>query len=103
MRIWFNKTFSTISAVFRELRQSTPVGEVTLICTHTHITASAFLAADESHLEPAGLKGLAYVEWCVDFCLQHGINLFWPGKEAALIGNKPAAFGRFRHGVFIGC
>jgi len=92
MRIWFNKTFSTIGAVFRNLRQSVPVGEVTLICTHTHKTASAFLAADESHLEPAELTGQAYVEWCVDFCHQHNINLFWPGKEAELISKYHVLF-----------
>jgi hypothetical protein len=92
MRIWFNKTFSTISAVFTDLRQSTPAGEVTLICTHTHTTASAFLATDESYLEPAELAGLAYVEWCVDFCHQHDINLFWPGKEAALISKYHVLF-----------
>ncbi|MDD5268426.1 MAG: ATP-grasp domain-containing protein [Methylococcales bacterium] len=92
MRIWFNKTFSTISAVFTDLRQSTPAGEVTLICTHTHTTASAFLAADESRLEPAELTGLAYVEWCVDFCRQHDVNLFWPGKEAALISKYHVLF-----------
>ena len=93
MRIWFNKTFSTIGAVFRNLRQSAPVGEVTLICTHTHLTAAAFLAADESYLEPAELTGLAYLEWCVDFCRQHNIQLFWPGKEAALISRHHGLFG----------
>ena len=87
MRIWFNKTFSTIGAVFRNLRQSTPTGEVSLICTHTHATAAAFLAADESYLEPVDLTGLDYLEWCVDFCRQHNIQLFWPGKEAALISH----------------
>lgn len=92
MRIWFNKTFSTIGAVFRNLRQSVPAGEVTLICTHTHLTAAAFLAADESHFEPAELTGQAYVEWCVDFCHQHNINLFWPGKEAALISKYHVLF-----------
>lgn len=92
MRIWFNKTFSTISAVFRNLRQSTPTGEVILICTHTHSTAAAFLAADESYLEPAGLIGQAYLEWCVEFCHQHDINLFWPGKEAALISKYHVLF-----------
>ena len=92
MRIWFNKTFSTIGAVFRNLRQSVPAGEVTLICTHTHTTAAAFLAADESYLEPAELTGLAYLEWCVDFCHQHNIQLFWPGKEAALISQHHVLF-----------
>jgi hypothetical protein len=92
MRIWFNKTFSTISAVFRELHQSAPAGEVTLICTHTHNTAAAFLAADESYLEPSDLTGQAYLEWCVDFCRQHNIHLFWPGKEAALISKYHVLF-----------
>jgi len=92
MRIWFNKTFSTIGAVFRNLRQSALADEVTLICTHTHTTASAFLAADESYLEPAELTGLAYLEWCVDFCHQHNINLFWPGKEAVLISQHHVLF-----------
>jgi len=92
MRIWFNKTFSTISAVFRDLRQSNADGEVTLICSHSHATASAFLAADESYLEPANLAGLDYVEWCVNFCRQHHINLFWPGKEAALLSEYHEMF-----------
>jgi hypothetical protein len=92
MRIWFNKTFSTIGAVFRNLRQSVPTGEVALICTHTHTTAAAFLAADESYLEPAELTGLAYLEWCIDFCHQHKIQLFWPGKEAALISQHHVFF-----------
>ena len=92
MRIWFNKTFSTIGAVLRNLRQSVAAGEVTLICTHTHTTATAFLAADESYLEPAELTGQAYLEWCADFCHQHNIQLFWPGKEAALISQHHVLF-----------
>ena len=92
MRIWFNKTFSTIGAVFRNLRQSVPAGEVSLICTHTHTTAAAFLTADECYLEPVELTGQAYLEWCVDFCHQHNINLFWPGKEAALISKYHVLF-----------
>jgi len=84
MRIWFNKTFSTISAVFHNLRQSLPAGEATLVCTHNHHNATAFLAADEHHLEPSGLTGEAYLDWCVTFCREQRIDVFWPGKEAAL-------------------
>ncbi len=92
MRIWFNKTFSTISAVFRNLHQSVAAGEITLICTHTHHTAAAFIAADESYLEPAELNGRAYIDWCVAFCQQHNIQLFWVGKEAALISQHHDLF-----------
>lgn len=92
MRIWFNKTFSTISAVFNNLRQAAGAGEVTLICTHTHPTASAFLAAHECHLEPGFVVGQEYLDWCLDFCRAQRIDVFWPGKEAALISRHHADF-----------
>jgi len=92
MRIWFNKTFSTISAVFNTLRLTGRSGEVTIICTHTHSNASAFVAADEYHLEPNALTGTAYLDWCLDFCQTHRITLFWPGKEAALMSQHHAEF-----------
>lgn len=85
MRIWFNKTFSTIQAVLNNLRQAVPTGEVTLICTHTFATASAFSVSNEAYIEPAELSGEDYLNWCVAFCQTHKIDLFWPGKEAALI------------------
>jgi hypothetical protein len=92
MRIWFNKTFSTISSVFRNLHQSMPAGEVQIVCTHTHASASAFLAADESYIEPAELVGQDYLAWCLSFCQRYNIDLFWPGKEAALISKNHDLF-----------
>jgi len=92
MRIWFNKTFSTIQAVLKNLRQCVPAGEVTLICTHTHENASAFLAADERYLEPVDLTGEDYIHWCVSFCAEHKIDIFWVGKEAALASQHHALF-----------
>ncbi len=92
MRIWFNKTFSTIAAVLRNLRQSVPAGEIILICTQTYTTATAFLAADESYLEPSELVGQEYLDWCVEFCGRYKIDLFWPGKEAALISANHVVF-----------
>ena len=83
MRIWFNKTFSSIKGVFDNLRQYN-TGEVTIVCSHTHNTASAFLAADEHHLEPVDPIGMEYLQWCIEFCREHQIDIFWVGKEAAL-------------------
>lgn len=92
MRIWFNKTFSTIRSVLQQLRQSELIGEVTLVCTHTHNTASVFTAADESYLEPTHLSVEAYLQWCLDFCKQQRIDIFWVGKEAALISQQQHLF-----------
>jgi hypothetical protein len=91
MRIWFNKTFSTIQGVFNNLRHY-KTAEVVIVCTHTHNNASAFLAADEHHLEPVDLTGSAYIEWCIAFCREHRIELFWVGKEAALASKHHAEF-----------
>ncbi|MEB4593253.1 ATP-grasp domain-containing protein [Candidatus Thiothrix sp. Deng01] len=92
MRIWFNKTFSSISSVFHNLRQARIEGGLAVIYSHNNPVASAFLAADEAYLEPAGLTGAAYVEWCLNFCQEHGISHFWAAKEARLIGQQRAAF-----------
>jgi carbamoylphosphate synthase large subunit len=92
MRVWFNKTFSSISAVFQNLHSALPDAAITIICTHTHLTASAFLFADEYYLEPSGISGEAYLQWCLNFCKRHQIELFWPGKEAALIAEYKHRF-----------
>ncbi len=92
MRIWFNKTFSTISAVFNNLRQCYSADEVTIICSHNHNNASAFLSANEAYLEPAELTGQHYLDWCLQFCQDHKIDLFWPGKEAVLISQHQRDF-----------
>ncbi len=94
MRIWFNKTFSSISSVFHQLRHAHINGGVTVVYTHTNPAASAFLAADEAMVEPAGLVGAAYLDWCLSFCQQHHIDYFWPAKESVLIVQHQADFAR---------
>ncbi|MBZ4202272.1 MAG: ATP-grasp domain-containing protein [Methylovulum sp.] len=92
MKLWFNKTFSTISSVIYQLRQALPVNELTIVATHIHSSAVVFLAADECYLEPESLAGEQYLHWCVQFCLDQHITAFWPGKEAALISEHHALF-----------
>ncbi|MDQ5769651.1 ATP-grasp domain-containing protein [Thiothrix subterranea] len=94
MRIWFNKTFSSITAVFNNLRQARVGQGVTIVSTHTNPAASVFLAADEAWHEPPGLVGAAYLDWCLNFCQQHRIDYFWPAKEAVLIVRHQADFAQ---------
>lgn len=91
-RVWFNKTFSSLAAALRLIRQGDVQQEYRTICSNTNPHAPAFLAADEHFVEPKGLLGQDYINWCVDFCAQQKIDIFVPGKEASSIASKHADF-----------
>lgn len=84
-RIWFNKTFSSVAAAIRLIRQADVAGDYRIVCSSTNAHAPAFLTAHESAVEPSGLKGEAYLDWCLHFCREKGIGIFVPGKEASLV------------------
>ena len=92
MRVWFNKTFSSVGAAIRLIREADKAGNYQIVCSSTSPHAPAFLAAHESAIEPSGLKSQAYLAWCLDFCFTHSIGIFIPGKEAALISGERAQF-----------
>ncbi|MFZ1389367.1 MAG: ATP-grasp domain-containing protein [Thiolinea sp.] len=94
MRIWFNKTFSSISSVFRNLKAAQGVDPVTVIASHTNPSAPSFLAADECYVEPSGLMGAKYLVWCLAFCREHRIDLFWVAKEARFLGGYQDDFAQ---------
>lgn len=91
-RVWFNKTFSSVAAAIRLIREADADGDYHIICSNTNPCAPAFLTAHEFAIEPSGLKGLAYLDWCLDFCRKHHIGIFIAGKEASLISAEQAQF-----------
>lgn len=91
-RVWFNKTFSSVGTAIRLIREADSAGRYHIVCSNTNPHAPALLAAHEARVEPAGLSGAAYVDWCLDFCREQRIAIFWPGKEAGLIGEHAARF-----------
>ncbi|MBB5369409.1 MULTISPECIES: ATP-grasp domain-containing protein [unclassified Janthinobacterium] len=96
-RVWFNKTFSSVATAMRLIREADLLAtngkpRYHLVCSNTNAHAAAFLEAHEYAVEPAGLTGVAYVEWCLDFCRTREITIFWPGKEAGRIASASARF-----------
>jgi hypothetical protein len=92
MRIWFNKTFSSISSVLMSLRQAEEIAPITTIVSHTNPAAPAFLVADEYAVEPKGLMGNKYLAWCLQFCEEQAIDVFWVAKEARFLGRHREQF-----------
>ncbi|MES2743145.1 MAG: ATP-grasp domain-containing protein [Pseudomonadota bacterium] len=91
-RVWFNKTFSSVGTALRLIREADSARRYHLICTNTNPHAAAYLEAHQFAPEPAGLTGTAYLDWCLAFCREHQVTIFWPGKEAGLIGDASARF-----------
>ncbi|NMM38718.1 MAG: ATP-grasp domain-containing protein [Glaciimonas sp.] len=87
-RVWFNKTFSSVAAAIRLIREADAANDIVdyhIVCSSTNPHALGFLAAHESAIEPSGLKGEAYLDWCLHFCRTQNIGIFVPGKEASLV------------------
>ena len=91
-RVWFNKTFSSVGAAIRLIREADLAGDYEILCSNTNAHASAFLEAHLSAVEPSGMKGQAYIAWCLEFCLSQRINIFIPGKEVSLISTERTRF-----------
>lgn len=91
-RIWYNKSFSFVYAAINLIKQQDINQEFHLIASHTQAHARALLVAHEAHIEPSGLTGQAYVEWCLAFCQQHRVEVFVVGKEAQTIAAYEQAF-----------
>lgn len=91
-RVWFNRTLSNVRAVLDLIRRGDATGEFHLICTHPEPSFPGFALAHEHALEPAGLSGADYVDFCLDFCRERHIDALWPGKEARLLAEQHARF-----------
>ena len=92
MRVWYNRTFSSVYAAIELIRQADTAHRFTLVHSHPNRHVPAARLADEFHAEPAGLAGEAYVDWCLSFCRRQRIDIFVPGREATLLAGEHARF-----------
>jgi biotin carboxylase len=92
MRVWFNKTFSSVYAAIGLIREADVDGRFHLIYSNTNPHATASRVAHEFFVEPSGLTGAAYLDWCLSFCRQHKVDIFIPGKESTMLAGAHAHF-----------
>ena len=92
MRVWYNRTFSSVYAAIKLIREADTEGRYTIVHSNPNRHAPAARLAHEFHLEPTGLKGDAYIDWCLAFCRDHKIDVFVPGREATTLAAEHARF-----------
>jgi hypothetical protein len=96
MRVWYNRSFSSVYAAIELIRKADSGRRFTIIHSHPNRHVPAARLAHEFHTEPTGLQGDAYVDWCLSFCRRHRIDIFVPGREATLLAASTRV-SRHRH------
>lgn len=92
MRVWFNRTFSSVYAAIGLIREADREGRFHLIYSNANPHAAAARVAHEFMPEPTGLDQDAYIAWCLDFCRAHRVDIFIPGKESTALAAEHARF-----------
>lgn len=85
MRVWYNRTFSSINAALKLIREADTEGRFTLIYSNPNRHTPAASLAHEFHTEPTGLTGAAYLDWTLEFCRRQRIDIFVAGREATML------------------
>ncbi|MFD5073497.1 ATP-grasp domain-containing protein [Streptomyces sp. NPDC058371] len=89
VRVWLNRTYAE-NVFFMDQLRSNPHGRpVEIHATHGDADSPILAAADIAALEPEGLSPAAYVEYALDQCARHGIDVFVPVLyQAAIVAHR---------------
>jgi len=79
VRVWFNHWFSTAYHLINLLKQGDE-GKFYVIGSSKNELAIYLRACDEVYPEQSGPEDRAYVDWCLDFCRQHQVEVFVPRR-----------------------
>ena len=92
MRVWFNRTFSSVYAAIGLIREADTEGRFHLIYSNANPHVNAARVAHEFFVEPTGMDTDTYIDWCLAFCREHKVDIFVPGKESTVLAGEHARF-----------
>ncbi len=88
-KIWLNHWFSTSYNIINLIKKDNP--DFCVIVTNEQEKSPIMKACDEWYREPF-LKGMEYVEFCLNFCLEHGVDVFMPRRELLSVSQNKELF-----------
>ncbi|QMU78700.1 ATP-grasp domain protein [Streptacidiphilus sp. PB12-B1b] len=92
LRIWLNRTYAENAFFVALLRENADQVDVEVHATHVDPDSPVLRAADVSSLEPDQLSPAAYVEFALDYCTRHRIDLFLPRLHQQAVAAQRAEF-----------
>ncbi|MFJ4834674.1 ATP-grasp domain-containing protein [Streptomyces sp. NPDC088747] len=78
VRVWLNRTYAENVFFMDQLRSNPQRRPVEIHATHGDADSPILAAADTAAMEPEGLSRAAYVEYALDQCARHEIDVFVP-------------------------
>ena len=91
VRVWFNHWFSTSYGLI-ELIKKNELEEVYVVGSNRQINSVIQKVCDEWYEVPV-LAVDEYIDYCVEFCIQHKIDVFIPRKYMVEISKNKDRFG----------
>ena len=92
MRVWFNRTFSSVYTAIKLIREADTSNRFHITHSNPNPHSPAARVAHAFSVEPTGLEDDAYVDWCLAFCVAQRIDIFIPGKGATMLANEHSRF-----------
>lgn len=92
LRIWLNRTYAENAFFIGLLRENRDNVELEIHASHVDADSPVLRAADVSSLEPDRLSPAAYVEFALDYCTRHSIELFLPRLHQQAVAESRADF-----------
>ncbi|WP_327433489.1 ATP-grasp domain-containing protein [Streptomyces sp. NBC_01236] len=92
VRVWLNRTYAENVFFMDQLRSNPQHRAVEIHATHGDADSPVLAAADVASMEPEGLSPRAYVEYALDHCARHSIDVFVPVLYQAAIVAQRAEF-----------
>ncbi|MCM3117471.1 ATP-grasp domain-containing protein [Neobacillus sp. MER 74] len=91
MKIWFNRWFTTVSHFIDMIRDNEEKRKFIIYGTSPNKDALYLQYCDYAFVEP-DISGEEYIDFCLDFCQRHEIDIFIPRKENVLISHRLSQF-----------
>ncbi len=79
IRIWLNHWFSTAYNIINLIKADEK--DFYIIGSNKNINSVIKCVCDEWYQEPVEVSGKEYVDYCVEFCKEHKIDIFMPRRE----------------------
>lgn len=87
--VWMNHWFSTAFNIVNLIKTGNP--DYKVICTNENERSPIKFACDEWFIEPT-LSGMAYIDFCLEFCREHNIDVFMPRRHLTIVSEHKSLF-----------